>query len=121
MEDLEHLFIPGGLLVNNNGDYPRIFTVEQFTSAVREQVESGNLAEFEEREVWSRTEVFGKIAQRFSTYEARFTSHDPEPSSTGINSIQLMKMGNDWLVVSVIWNDQTETMRIPLKYLPNGG
>ncbi len=118
LDTLRQLFHPEGVLINNKGDEPLVFSIDKFIDAVQERVRQGTLEEFEEREVWSRTEHFGRIAQRFSTYEARFNRKDPEPSSRGINSIQLIKVGSAWLIVSIIWNDETGEMRIPGMYLP---
>ncbi|OPX66041.1 MAG: hypothetical protein A4E37_01988 [Methanoregulaceae archaeon PtaB.Bin056] len=118
LDMLRHIFLPEGVLINNKGDDPLIFSVDRFIDVVEERVRQGALEEFEEREVWSRTEHFGRIAQRFSTYEARFNRKDPKPSSFGINSIQLIKLGSAWMIVSIIWNDETGEMRIPGKYLP---
>lgn len=118
LDKLKTLFIPDGKLINNNSDVPRVMTVDEFNGIVRERIEKGVLSEFLERELWQRTEVFGKIAQRFSTYEAKFDWTASEPFSVGINSIQFIKVEGKWLVSSIVWNDQTESMRIPKEYLP---
>ncbi len=67
-------------------------------------------------EIHEVTEVFGKIAHRFSTY-ALFINEQNDPVSKGINSIQLIKESNLWKVSSMLWNDQTTTLSIPEKYL----
>ncbi len=38
-------------------------------------------------------ELLGRIAHRFSTYEARFDLDEPKPFSVGINSIQFIRVG----------------------------
>ena len=113
---LKSLFIKEGMLINNNGD-PLIFTIDQFVDAIDYQVSAGSLKSFSEREVAERTEIFGKIAHRFSTYEARFNPDDPEPLAIGINSIQFIKVGDSWHVSSLIWNDEGEDRKIPEKYI----
>lgn len=113
---LKSLFIKEGMLINNNGD-PLIFTIDQFVDAVGYQVSTGCLKSFSEREVAERTEIFGKIAQRFSTYEARFDPDDPEPLTVGVNSIQFIKVGDSWRVSSLIWNDETEDRKVPERYI----
>jgi len=85
--------------------------------AIDYQVSAGSLKSFSEREVAERTEIFGKIAHRFSTYEARFNPDDPEPLAIGINSIQFIKVGDSWHVSSLIWNDEGEDRKIPEKYI----
>ncbi|KQC15770.1 MAG: hypothetical protein WCY97_06655 [Methanothrix sp.] len=115
---LKSLFIKEGILINNNDD-PLIFTIYQFVEAIEEQLSAGSLRSFSEREVAERTDIFGKVAHRFSTYEARFDPDDPEPLTVGINSIQLVKVDGSWRVSSIVWNDESESRRIPEKYNSN--
>jgi hypothetical protein len=117
LDKLRALFIPLGILINNAADAPVIMTVDEFIDAFNQQLSSGSLKSFHEAEISSRTEVFGKIAHRFSTYEAKFDPKAPEPFCVGINSIQFIKLNETWLVSSMVWNDQTEELRIPQKYL----
>ena len=117
LERLKGLFIKVGILINNNDDDPLIFTIDNFVKAIDYQISAGSLKSFSEREVAGKTEVFGKVAHRFSTYEARFDPDDAEPLSLGINSIQLIKVENSWLVSSIAWNDETEDRKIPEKYI----
>jgi len=116
VERLKSLFIKEGVLINNNDD-PLIFTIDQFVDAIDYQISAGSLKSFSEREVAEKTEIFGKIAHRFSTYEARFDPDDPEPLSIGINSIQLVKVGDSWLTSCLVWNDEAEGRKIPEKYI----
>ncbi len=113
---LKSLFIKEGILINNNDDL-LIFTIDQFVDAVGYQVSAGSLKSFSEREVAERTEIFGKIAHRFSTYEARFDPDDPETLTVGINSIQFIKVDDSWHVSSLVWNDEAEDRKIQEKYI----
>ena len=117
LDKLTSVFTPDGKLIDNNGDTPHIMTVSQFSTAFTEQIGKRNVIEFEAKEIAHRTEIFGKIAHRFSTYETRLDLSGAQPASVGINSIQLLKTGEKWLVTSLVWNDQTDTMRIPDAYL----
>ncbi len=116
---LKRLFITEGKLINNNDDVPVIMTVDQFIKAFQMQLSSGAVSSFHETEVASRTEIFGKIAHRFSTYEAKFDLDAPDPFCIGINSLQFIKVDQSWLVASLVWNDQSEELRIPSKYFPS--
>lgn len=116
LESLKSLFHEGGRLINNNGHLPLEFSVQQFIQVVEEQMEAGNLVAFREQEVSSRTELFGKIAHRFSTYEAYLNDLEAAPFSIGINSIQFIKVEDSWYVCSMVWNDQQEDRLIPAKY-----
>jgi hypothetical protein len=118
LELLRTLFLPQGLLINNNMPAtPVVMSVEEFCGVVESAIASGNLAEFHEREVARIIEVFGNIAHVFSTYEARFDATSAEPFSVGINTIQFIRTGGKWLVSSMAWNDQTAEERIPARYL----
>ena len=73
---------------------------------------------FFEREVARRTEAYGNILHAFSTYESRRTADLSEkPFSRGINSIQLLRDGNRWWVVSIFWDSERPGNEIPAKYL----
>ena len=109
--------LPSHVCLINNNDDPLIFTIDQFVDAVGYQVSAGSLKSFSEREVAERTEIFGKIAHRFSTYEARFDPEDPEPLTVGINSIQFIKVDDSWHVSSLVWNDEAEDRKIQEKYI----
>ena len=116
LDKLRTLFITEGKLINNN-ESPIILSVDQFIEVFNEQLSSGAVKSFYEAEISSRTELFGTIAHRFSTYEAKFDLNATEPFSIGINSIQFIKKLGIWLVSSMVWNDQTQNRRIPEKYL----
>lgn len=116
LQRLRTLFYKGGRLANCNGDLPQEFSVQQFIDVVEGQIETGNLAFFQEKEVAHKTELFGKIAHRFSTYEAYNDESDSEPVSTGINSIQFIQVEDRWYVYSMVWNDQAQGRMIPAKY-----
>jgi hypothetical protein len=116
-DKLRALFISEGNLINNNAEDPVIMNVDQFIEVFNHLLSSGEVKSFYEGELSSRTDVFGKIAHRFSTYEAKFDLSMSEPFCIGINSIQFIKINDSWFVSSMVWNDQTEDRIIPEKYL----
>jgi hypothetical protein len=74
---------------------------------------------FFEREIHRVTEQYGNILHAFSTYESRRTADLAEkPFARGINSIQLLKDGDRWWVVSIFWDSERPGNEIPSKYLP---
>lgn len=73
---------------------------------------------FFERGVASRVEQFGNIAHVWSTYESRHTADDPTPFARGINSFQLLKDGDRYWIVQILWDAETPINRIPEQYLP---
>jgi hypothetical protein len=80
-EKFRSLFFPGAQLVSNSGETPVAWGVEKFISYYRERIKDKTVEEFQEGEIAQKTEIFGKIAHRFSTYEAK-------PYKRGINSIR---------------------------------
>jgi hypothetical protein len=119
LEKFRNLMASDGRLINNNPEPPMILTAEQFIKIYQSRLDSGGLTEFEEKEISHRTELFGKIAQRFSVYESRLEMTAPLPFSRGINSIQFLQMPEGWKVISIIWNDEIDTREIPDRYLPD--
>jgi hypothetical protein len=72
---------------------------------------------FHERELARQVDIFGNIAQVFSTYHAFRKSDDKEPFLRGINSFQLLNDGKRWWVVTIYWQAETPDNPIPAKYL----
>ena len=104
MHKIKDLFIEGGFLINYNEEAPQIFRVEEFINHFNELFEQGQITGLEDREVHHKTKIYDRIAHRYSFYEARM-SPDQEPFAVGINSIQLIKIGENWKVSSMAWND----------------
>lgn len=74
---------------------------------------------FFEREIHRVTESYGNVLHAFSTYESRRTADLSErPFSRGINSIQLLRDGARWWVVSIFWDAERPGNEIPARYLP---
>jgi hypothetical protein len=113
------LFVPDARLIptrhnkTGNGADVAIYTPEQYQERSAPALEKG----FFERGIHNTTESFGDIAHVFSTYESRHTK-DGEPFQRGINSIQLLKDGNRYWIVTILWDGESPTNPIPAKYLP---
>lgn len=72
---------------------------------------------FVESEIHRHIDVFGNIAQVFTTYEARRKKDDPKPFVRGINSIQLFNDGKRWWILNVYWQAEEGEVKIPAEYL----
>jgi hypothetical protein len=113
------LFVPDTRLIptrhnkTGNGADVGIFTPEQYQERATTALAQG----FFERGIHNTTESFGDIVHVFSTYESRHTK-DGEPFQRGINSIQLLKDGNRYWIVTIFWDGESPTNPIPAKYLP---
>ncbi|MGE3466637.1 MAG: nuclear transport factor 2 family protein, partial [Pyrinomonadaceae bacterium] len=72
---------------------------------------------FHERELARHVDLYGNIAQVFSTYHAFRKSDDKTPFLRGINSFQLLNDGKRWWVLNIYWQAETPDNKIPEKYL----
>lgn len=117
VEKLKELFIPTANMIRNDGASPEVMTVDDFIKSYTNRISDGTIKSFYEGELKNITEIFGTIAHRFSAYETKFDLANPEPFSIGINSIQFIKIGDDWKISSIVWNNQNATNKIPDKYL----
>jgi len=116
---MKSLFVPGARLIptaaSTTGTTARVLDVDGYIQRASATLERDG---FFEREVARTMEAFGNIAHVFSTYESRHTLADPTPFARGINSIQLMKDGDRWWVVTVYWDAERPGNPIPSQYLP---
>lgn len=117
VEKLKELFIPTANMIRNDGASPEVMTVNDFIKSYTDRISNGTIKSFYEGELKHITEIFGTIAHRFSAYETKFDLANLEPFSIGINSIQFIKIGDDWKISSIVWNNQNDTNKIPDKYL----
>lgn len=74
---------------------------------------------FHERELARHVDLYGNIAQVFSTYHAFRKADDKTPFLRGINSFQLLNDGTRWWVMTIYWQAETPENPIPKKYLKN--
>jgi len=71
---------------------------------------------FYERESARHVDMYGNIAQVFSTYQSFHSPSDKTPFLRGINSFQLFNDGKRWWVVTIYWQAETPENPIPQKY-----
>lgn len=95
------------------GSVPALMSVEDYVTRAGANVEKNA---FYESEVARRMETFGNIAHVFSTYESRRAPGE-KPFARGINSIQLVKVGKSWKVMTILWDAEREGNPLPAKYL----
>ena len=103
----------GAQLIKNSADIPEISTVDEFIRPRQQQVDSGELASFEEIEVADVTEVFGNVGHRFSTYEKRGTSNDVAFEARGVICTQFIRTPSGWTISSMAWDDERPGLTIP--------
>jgi hypothetical protein len=120
---LRAIFAPGGRLIPppRPGSEIAFLSAEDFIDRVSRGIVSrraaGTEKGFSEREIARKTDCYGNMCQLFSTYESRFTAADAKPFARGINAIQVVKDGNRWWVVNVLWDQEAPEKPIPAAYL----
>src|SRR3569833_1992920 len=95
--------------IPNIGKTPMYLKVDQFISNAKDNFRRQQIGSWVESETCARTDIFGKIAQRFSTYSIRLTANGVESRRAGINAIQLIKVNDSWLISAVAWDKETES------------
>lgn len=106
--------IPSGKNPQTGVAGARVLTPEDYIQR------SGPLLEkngFHEREIVRHVDMYGNIAQVFSTYASFHKMDDKEPFMRGINSFQLLNDGKRWWVVTIYWQAETPDNLIPTQYL----
>ena len=89
-----------------------VWSPEDYAEAAGPQRMQSGFFEVETHRV---LEVYGTLAHAWSTYEARQTEDGPV-FLRGINSMQLIKNGDQWKVMSIYWSDQNSSGEIPARY-----
>lgn len=115
-DEIKNYFIPQAQLINYISDTAQILSIDDFVKAFKAYVESTKIQNFHEEEIYGRTDQFGNIAQRISTYKTYINSLDIV-KERGINSFQLIKTPQGWKVSSIIWDVEKAGKSIPDYYL----
>jgi hypothetical protein len=122
------LFQPSALMIrvdprvtalppSERSDAPALIAtpVDAYIARTQALIDAGTLRGFEERELVRRTEVFGDVAQVFSSYER---SVEGSPLVRGVNSMSLVKDGLRWWIAAVAWTDETPDNPLPARLVP---
>jgi hypothetical protein len=117
---IHDLFIEGGRLVKNSGPVPEVSTVDEFIAPRQRMVDAGELTAFEETETGHRTDVFGNIAHRLSTYEKRGVQDGVPFEGRGVISTQFIRTPAGWRMTAMAWDDERPGLSIPAGY-PHSG
>ena len=118
---MRSLFLPDGRLIPARTDRDThradavVLTIDGYIERSSPNVSANG---FIERAIHNEVQSFGNIAHVWSTYESRHNAEDAMPFARGINSIQLVKSGDRFYIVEVLWDSETPASKIPAPYLP---
>jgi hypothetical protein len=113
LDTVRELFLEDGTLFNLSFGKPIIYSIQSFIGSIEDSIEDGQLTQFMQRELYSKTEIFGRVAQRTSVYEYSFAYHEIENLPRGINYIQFIQVDDIWQITSMAWNDESANYRVP--------
>jgi hypothetical protein len=116
-DSIKNYFIPKAQLINFRSDSMQVTSIGQFVYLYRSFIEGDSVKMFYEKELYGKTEQFGKVASRVSTYKTFLNTMD-KPEELGVNLFQLVKTPEGWKVSSIIWDVERKGLKIPAYYLP---
>jgi hypothetical protein len=93
------------------------FDLTSFQTMAMEMLDCGVYTCFFESEIKRATRVFGSMAHVLSAYETKRSPTARTSLSRGVNSIQLLWNGVTWQVLSLVWDEETETRRLDVAQL----
>jgi hypothetical protein len=111
-DEIKNYFIPQAQLINFRVDTGQVTNLTQFLYLYRLFIEGGHITSFYEKELFGKTEQFGKIAERISTYQTYLNRTD-SAEERGVN----IKTPAGWKVSSIIWDVEKPGLKIPGYYL----
>src|ERR1700733_1717186 len=114
--EIKNYFIPQAQLINFRTDTAQVTNLNHFVDLYQQFIEGNHIDLFYEEELFGRTEQFGRIAHRISTYKTYLNRLDTI-AERGVNSFQLIKTKDEWKVSSIIWDVEKPTLKIPDYYL----
>ena len=115
-EAFKKYFLPDAQLINYRNDSLSIINLDQFLGGYKKLVDSGHIKSFYEEEIFGRTDQYGRVAQRISSFRTYMNNTD-SVTDRGVNSFQLVKTPEGWKVTSVIWDVEKQSLPIPQHYL----
>jgi hypothetical protein len=80
-------------------------SVEDFRNMAEEMLEVGAFTSFHERELGRSVQRFGHVMHVASAYETKISPEATDFIERGINSLQLLKEGGEWKILSLCWDD----------------
>jgi hypothetical protein len=110
----KELFAPGARLIDTRIKdgvlTTTVRTPDEFATASQVYLADHG---FFEHPVATRTVRFRDMAHVWSTYESRHASADEQPFARGINSIQLVRSGEQWRILTIQWEEEDAAHPLP--------
>jgi hypothetical protein len=109
------LFMPGTRMIRTRIDgqgqpRPEILQLEDYGENY-EQLMGGR--DFYEIEIRNTIELFGRVAQAFSVYEAYSDADHQHRLKRGVNVIQFYRFEDGWKITAMAWDDERPGLTLP--------
>lgn len=88
---------------------------EDYFNKMKGSLVSNNVRYLKEWEIQGQTHYFGTVAQRTSLYGVHFNRADTI-AEKGIINYQLIKVNNEWKILSMIWQAERNGNSVPDNY-----
>jgi hypothetical protein len=93
------------------------FDLQTFKAMALEMLNIGVYTSFCESETTRRQHIFGSLAHVLSAYEIKGSIDARACLARGVNSIQLLWSGSAWQVLSLFWDEETDSNRLDVARL----
>lgn len=112
LERMRASFLPEAIIVRTCGGPPTVYDIDGFITPRRELLTGGSLDGFREWELSARTEIFGDVAQRWSTY-AKSGVQDGAPfAGHGSKTTQFIRTPDGWRISALAWDDERDGLSL---------
>ena len=102
---IPHFFLPRAVITRAGFDGIEVLDVAGFMMPRAEVLSNGRLVGFSERELEARTELSGRIAQRWSRYRKSGTLDGVPFEAEGTKTMQLVRTDRGWKIAALAWED----------------
>jgi len=99
------LFAPDARITRITPEAIDYLDLSGFRNLAEELIEVGAFTSFFEKEVARRTDRYGKVMHVASAYETRISELADDYIERGINSLQVIRDGDQWRILSLCWDD----------------
>lgn len=106
-ERMRTLFSPHARLTRITPEGTDYYDLTGFQEMAKEALDLGLYTRFFEVEVRREQRLFGGLCHVLSAYETKQTPNSSEPLTRGVNSLQLIREGTEWKVLSVCWDEES--------------
>ncbi len=119
VDTLYDVFLPDARIVKAVSTAPESMSLPAFVESRRTILGDGSLVDFDEWEIDARTKVCGHVASRWSLYRKVGVKDGVAFDLRGLKSLQLVRLGDDWKIAALAWDDARPGLVLPDRLPPS--